>query len=365
MPLSPFELMQNAVEIVNTSPHVTNKIAATLSGTKNGVPYNLSRTNYWPPEILEHFGTEARIGNSSGTIHAETACILASPQTENADLFITDIPCPNCVKNMAEAGIGRLFIDHKGFNKDFALRRGHHFKTMAMQILEKAGISVYEIWRKEQRIVPILEMPENFVPASEKPPRIQELSSQDPDKAVFEREIKAAQNIYDGEPFALALAENVNGSTYIISAQTHLVIGYTEDSEEHSNSRHCTVSSVQSTKKPADYTYSLHAPNTRNKACNDAMSQNTDAKAKNLENGQDKYSFYLQPANRILMTASRHGLKLRPGFFFTSQVPTSREWVNLVGAHINQITIGDHTKSRDTHGLTALEQLKKSKIIEV
>src|SRR5262245_21403475 len=128
---SPFAQMQKAVDIVNTSPHPANKIAATIFGRdKTGRGFSLSHTNFWPRAILDHFGMEARIGNASGTIHAETECILASPApTEGASLSITDPFCPNCAKNIAEAGIRTVYIDHKGFKKDFVARRAHAFEN--------------------------------------------------------------------------------------------------------------------------------------------------------------------------------------------------------------------------------------------
>src|SRR5688572_3388790 len=140
MALSEYELMQQAVDIVQQSEHPTNKVSAAIAGLDvTGTPYAIAKTNYWPEDIKMRIGREARIGSASGTVHAETACLLAAPRTENASVFVTDVPCPNCVKNMAEAGIKALYIDHKGFAKDFALRRGGHFESMSLRICEKAG----------------------------------------------------------------------------------------------------------------------------------------------------------------------------------------------------------------------------------
>ena len=161
----PFEEMQKAVDIVNTSLHSANKIAATLFGDG----FSISRTNYWPKHIASHFGMDTRIGNSSGTVHAETACILAAPMTEGASLCVTDPFCPNCAKNIAEAGIKTIYIDHKGFDKDFAARRGGHFQDMSMQVCEKAGISIYELRRKEKTLAPILQVSGDYRPANDAP----------------------------------------------------------------------------------------------------------------------------------------------------------------------------------------------------
>lgn len=175
MSLSPYDQMQKAVDIVGDSPHPTNKIAATLAGTdKGGRAFSVAHNNYWPDPIRQNIGTEIKIGNASGTLHAETACVIHSPgPTNDSQLFVTDLPCPNCVKNLAEAGIKTLYIDHKGFDKDYAQRRGHHFSNMSMRICEKAGISVYKIFRKDKKLESILEISADYVPPVEKPPHVE------------------------------------------------------------------------------------------------------------------------------------------------------------------------------------------------
>ncbi len=98
--ISPLDAMQAAVNIVLTSPHPTNKVAAAIfSGADI-----LVRTNNWPSRIATVLGQDARVGNSSGTVHAEVNCISDFPHpTEGASLCITDPFCPNCAKNIAEA----------------------------------------------------------------------------------------------------------------------------------------------------------------------------------------------------------------------------------------------------------------------
>lgn len=138
-------MMQRAVDIVGTSPHPANKIAASLR-----LPGGrwVAATNMWPAPIECAFGQNTRIGNASGTIHAEIACLLKAPCTKGAEIFITDPPCPNCVKAMAEAGIKRIYIDNKGFGKDFAQRRGGEFQNLSLPLCLEAGIGVFEVNRK-------------------------------------------------------------------------------------------------------------------------------------------------------------------------------------------------------------------------
>lgn len=147
------DAMQRVVDVVLTSPHPTSKVAAGVLTDS----HLTCATNYWPAAIDKKIGADVELGNTSGTIHAEIAAILASPITEGAFVFVTDPPCPNCMKNMIEAGVRAIYIDHKGFQKEFALKRGVDFQTMSLEMARLANINVYEIRRKEKKIIPIIE----------------------------------------------------------------------------------------------------------------------------------------------------------------------------------------------------------------
>lgn len=310
---TPFIAMQEAVDIVGNSPHPTNKVAATIIGRGN----RISCTNYWPTPILNAFGTQMDIGNSSGTVHAETACIIAAPHaTEGASLCITDPFCPNCAKNIAEAGIKTIYIDHKGFEKDFFARRGGHFQTMSMQICEKACISVYEIWRKDERVVPIFEAPEHCIVSEDSPIYREPIEAAS--EPVFQEVIANAFKTHRNRKFAVAFVADEQGKSIALTARGHAVMGFTMEDPDDIGT---------------------------------------------IERPDDKYSFFQEPINRLLMYMARHGMTLVPGFLFCSQVPTSREQVNLVGADINRITIGDLTKARDSSALQAMRQLSGAGII--
>ncbi|GJL85127.1 MAG: hypothetical protein DHS20C02_09020 [Micavibrio sp.] len=312
MTFSPYELMQQAVDIVGDSPHPTNKIAATIAGKdKDGKDFSLSRTNFWPEEIREKIGAETKIGNSSGTVHAETACILSAPVTESAALFVTDPPCPNCMKNIAEARIKTLYIDHKGFDKDWAQRNEDNFEHMSMRIAEHAGISVYEIWRKEEKLVPILEVSKGYAPVIEKPLQL-ESHEGDISSEVFLEFIKRKDHA--DEPFAMAFAHDSVGNRYALNATPHPAIGYT---------------------------------------------------SKSMDKPEGKYSFILQPINRLIMSAARYGFQIDADYLYSSRVPTARELVNMVGAGITTIHIGDREDSRDENGPEALKQLQDAETIKV
>jgi deoxycytidylate deaminase len=313
-PIRPFQAMQAAVDIVEKSDHPSNKISATLFGPG----WELSRTNYWPTKIVEHFGKDIRIGNSSGTVHAETACILqAGAPTEGASLCITDPFCPNCAKNIAEAGIKTIYIDHKGFDKDFFKRRGNHFDDLSMRICEKAGISVFELWRKDERMEAIFEAPDNYIPADDSPIYKEPIES--PNEGVFNHTITQAFKIHERRKFAIAFVKDRKGNYQALTARGHASIGFTMEDPDDIN----TIEKVDS-----------------------------------------KYSLFIEPVNRLMMYMARHGMTLCNDYFFSSQVPTSREQVNLVGAGIKRITIGDMKKSRDPDGLVAMSQLSSKGIID-
>lgn len=306
--VSPYQLMQMAVDAIPQSQHPTSKVAATLSLPSNDENHVVTATNYWPSFIAERIGKDTRIGNSSGTIHAETACILKAAISKDANLFITDPPCPNCAKNIAEAGIKNLYIDHKGFLKDFAQRRGDDFKNMSMRVFDAAGIQVFEIYRKEEKIIPVNHVAENYVPVSEFPVQIY-ASDQD-----FSAAIQQANDHYKDEPFALCLASSMDYKTYVLHAQRHPTIGFTH----------------------------------------------LDDLTK-----EGKYSFILQPANRLLMAARFYGLIIHPDDVYSSRIPTSREFVNMVGAGIEEITLGDTEEARDEFCAKALSQLEDAKIMKL
>jgi deoxycytidylate deaminase len=151
--ITPFQAMQHAVDIVNTSEHNKNKVAACIV---SGDQY-IAKTNYRPEILKQHFDAKDRIGSSSQFIHAEVACIFNAPfPTDGASIFITDPMCPNCAKAICETGIKHVYIDHKGMEKDFFLRRKDAFEQISVPLMEHAGIGVSIIYRKEKIIEPIL-----------------------------------------------------------------------------------------------------------------------------------------------------------------------------------------------------------------
>jgi deoxycytidylate deaminase len=308
-----FSLMQSAVDIVGISLHPTNKIAAALSGEDiAGQPFAVARVNFWPGPIAEKIGMGVDIGSASGTVHAETACILAAPRTRGAAVFVTDPPCPNCMKNMAEAGIKKLYIDHKGFDKDFAQRRAEDVEDMTLLICKTAGISVDVIYRKEKRIESFLSIAPGYLPAIEKPSRVYDIKDEI-NAGLFQSIIAAEKKFYGDNPFAVAIAHTTHGQSHVIAAEIHAIAGFTS-----------------ATPTP-----------------------------------EGKYNFLLQPVHRVLMTAARRGLVIDRDYLFSSRVPTAREQVNIVGAGFSKIWLGDTKHARDPDALQALEQLTKANVLKL
>lgn len=304
--ISPLDAMQAAVDIVLTSPHPTSKVAASVFTGDTLV----ARTNNWPNKIVETLGMEARIGNSSGTVHAEVQCVVDFPvATQGASLCVTDPFCPNCAKNIAEAGIKTIYIDHKGFAKDFAQRRGTDFESMSLRIAARAGISIYEVNRKESLIRPILEIPADYKAPEDNPIKITSAPMGDLSDLVKEVKVIAPR-------WACAYAEDAHGMRHALIASAHAAIGFSEST---------------------DY---------------DKISQ-----------PEGKYNFYLEPMTRLMMGAARYGLKLMDGQIWASCIPTAREQVNMVAANLSKIYIGDIAHARDDDGLHARSMLEGSGII--
>jgi len=306
---SAYEAMQAAVDIVHQSPHPVNKIAATLFSPK----FMLSRTNYWPPAIETVFGKDKQIGSSSGSIHAEMATLFdAAYPCKGAHLAVTDPPCPNCIKNIIEAGITHIYIDHKGFEKDFFQRRGQEFRELSLLMCEKAGIGVYKIFRKDRRFETLIAQNENKI-AHEDSPIISE-PIEEVTEAVFNDLVKRGYETHKERNFAIALVKAENDKLYALTARSHPVTGISFENHD-------------------------------------------DLELK------DKYDLIQHPLNRIFMRAARDGLRFIDGYFFSSQVPTSREMVHLVGKGIKRITIGDPKKCRDPQGLEAMQMLSSAGVL--
>lgn len=317
--LLPIAAMERAVDIVLSSPHPTSKVSAALFGRDlNGDDYIIARTNRWPERIEQCFTQDERIGNSSGTIHAETACILAAPYTKGASICVTDPFCPNCAKNIVEAGIKAVYIDHKGFIKDFAARRGHDFENMSLKIVERAGIAIFEVIRKDKIIQPIQIPKEGYRPKSDNPPIIKPLEDT-PSMALFLNEVNAAKNIYDADtPFCVALSEDRHGALYSITLSAHLSRGIKGSEPE--------------------------------------------APAHQLE---QKYNYTIPPLNRLMIGAHKYGHSVLDDYIYLSHIPSGRELINLMGEEGQQTLYFDKNENMTKYSSPkALMQLTQAGLVK-
>lgn len=300
-----------AVDVVLTSPHPENKVAATLFSAQA----HLSRTNDWPQPIRDKIGMTTRIGDSSGTLHAEVNCLLHfSAKAEGASLAITDPCCPNCAKYIAESGIKHLYIDHKGFEKNFALRRGDEFEDMSLRILAHAGITIDKVHRKSNVITTIYAPPKNYSPPEDNPIEIKPSRAPISDDTLM----TLARLVRVKHPrWGCALATDTTGKTWTLVASAHPAIGFTEHGLSH-----------------------------------------TDL----LDTG--KYDFYLEPVNRLLMGAARKGLRLLPDMIWCSVLPSPREMVNLIGAGLSRLRIGDIQTHKKASSEEAFRLLAETGLVQ-
>lgn len=153
-----YNAMQRAVDTVPLSPHKINKIAACFWGTNlKGKPFLETSSNFYPKDLETYVQSGKRFQGKSGYIHAELGAILKQKGGwQEAFIAITDPPCPNCMKHIDSAGIKAVYIDHKGFEKDFFQRRITDFTKYSLGIAEETGISLFKVYRKEKKIIPIL-----------------------------------------------------------------------------------------------------------------------------------------------------------------------------------------------------------------
>jgi len=313
-----FHTLKRSIEEAERSPVPAYKIAALIHGTnKDGQDYTHMRTNHWPNVIYERLDVTQKIGNSSATIHAETAAITSYPcGTKDTDLYVTDPFCPNCAKNIAEAGLARVFINKHGFSGRFYKNRKIPFHTMSLEIMKRAGISVFKVDADKKEIEPLHAASKGFTPPNDSP--VIEQPCPSPSEAAFVTLIEEATAHNHRRKFAVAIVDDLNGQSFSLTVRAHPVLGFSmQDPDE----------------------------------------------ALDLLTPVGKYSFIQEPVNRLLMYMARHGYRLREDYIYCSQVPTSREQVNLIGAGYDKITIGNFQKCRDAEGLRAMELLKDAGVL--
>lgn len=293
--------MQDAVDVVLTSEHETSRVAACLFDGKQSV----ATINARPKCLHAHFQWEERLGASSQFVHAELAAIAAfGGNLRGSHLCVTDPFCPNCAKNIAEAGIRTVYIDHKGFQKDFIARNGDEFQSMSMLIAEKAGISVYMVNRKEGVITPLLAHSALTRPA----PSAIEFFDID-DGMTLEGAVATFRRRFGGrEAWTVAFVREADGSARGLLVFEALPPGIT----------------------PEDF------------------------KVRGAED-TGKYRFPLDPLTRLLITVKRMGFSYIDPRIGCARIPSSRALVNALGFGVGGLILASDLCDHDPSGADVLK----------
>ena len=94
-----------------------------------------------------------------------------------------------------------------------------------------------------------------------------------------------------------------------------------------------------------------------------ALGYSSEQDGADIDQPEGKYSFIQEPVNRLLMSAPRHGLKPVNGLLFYTQLPTSREQVNIVGAGLGSLIVKNMQKARDDWAYEAMKKLSKHEVL--
>ncbi len=304
---------QDAVDLVLSSEHDSSKVAACIFDPNDENIFAV-HTNHRPQALSANLPPEARIGSSSAYVHAEVSCIFGfEGHLRGSHICLTDPFCPNCAKFMAEAGVRSVYIDHKGFQKDFASRRGGEFKDMSMLIAEKAGISVFIVNRKEGSVEPILDHPHSTRPS---PSAIEFFDVEGDNSADLKRyvdEFKTRLGV--NSSFAVAIANETNGKPVGILVFEALPPGLT----------------------PEEFSI------------------------RKLQADNGKYRFPMDPLNRLMILLRRQKMTLAAnGTVACSFFPSSRALVNAVSFGVRNIIALRGDCDHDRHGQEAARTLNQA-----
>ncbi|MFP4386771.1 MAG: deaminase [Alphaproteobacteria bacterium] len=311
--------MAHALKTAEKSPHPTHKVGALLSLTAQELHHSIACYNDWPETLARHIGKANKLGNASNTLHAEIATLCkAQIATHGASLYLTNLPCPNCTKALSEAGIADIYFDSNAYNTPLGLKMRTYFEQASKLILKQAGKGLHEI-NLDHNTIRTLLRPAPFKTDTQKTLKAQiSRATQEIFSKHFENARAHFQN--DPAPFTATIAKDKQNKThYFLAAQTCYPAGLEKRDIEH------------------------------------------------IHTIQDKYEAFHQPFNRLLSHCAFHGLRIEKQYLRTTQIPTAREFVNMIGYSIRTITIENKEKYRDASCLEAYRQLKETgtKIIEI
>lgn len=302
--------MQDAVDIVLGSEHLNNKISACLFNDN----FHVARVNHRPQPLKDTFAADARIGDSSQFVHSEIACIHAASQAvDGSYLCVTDPFCPNCAKGIAESGIKHVYIDHKGLDKDFANRRGDDFESLSLLIMEKAGIDVSVVYRKEGRIEPLVTCPIHTRWGASTGVEFFDIA----EDMSLEDMLQSFRTRQPHSAWACARIQEKDGSVTGILVFQGLSAGIT----------------------PYEFNEKKHI--------------------------SDKYSLTIDPVNRLIFYLKRKGLYLVDSHIGCNLFPSSRAMVNAIGFGVTTLTVGENEHHADPDRHDAGDMLEKNGILKI
>lgn len=316
MDKNPLKRIELARVAESKSPHPIHKVGALLCTLSSPGQYQEHQYyNYWPDSLTKPIESGTKLGNASTTVHAEiSALIQAKASTNMADIYVTDLPCPNCAKTLAEAGINNVYIDSATHDTPLGIKMKPYFEDISLLMFERAGIGIYEV-DLPTRSIATLSAPHSreneLVFAEAHYQNISETS-----RALFREQI-AALDYDDERPFAACIADDSTGNSFLVSGSAHNAMGLST------------------------------------------------TEAEKIDQKQDKYEPVLQPFNRLLGQCAYYNLKIRNGYFFASFCPTAREFVNMIGYGLTSITIENPEQCRDKWGLIALKQIHDHNVMKI
>ncbi|MBN8521825.1 MAG: hypothetical protein J0L77_08020 [Alphaproteobacteria bacterium] len=315
-PETVLKYMRETRAAAQASPHPVNKVAATVFGRDHsGHFWQSQHTNYWPSVIEEKLGRDRAIGSASGTVHSETAAILsASHPTDGASICVTDPCCPNCAKNIVEAGIRHVYLDADGFEKDFYKRRAGAFNTLTLDVFRRAGVLVSQVDTHTGLLKPLIGRDDIL------------------------QENKPAQII----------VQSLRGWKHIPS----LTETFKNNKVEMPQGIYArTVLLNPDRKTPLLVTAYRDHPDT--------------AYGSTPQHSGNQYSPDIEPIDILLMWKARMGYTFGSSSIMTSHIPTCRELVHVIGSGIQSLVISDMSHSIDPKGAEAILLLTTHRMLNI
>ena len=312
-----FQYIQDCRNLENQSSSSDYKIAAKLHGVgPDGTIISISSPNIKLRVLKRALDENGTIGGASDTIHAETAVIRSAPVTEGTDLFVSDPLCPNCMKNAIEAGVARIFIDQRGFDKKWYQNRQDYFDHISLKFAECAGVDVYNVDLENRDIKSLTSHKGKRKTAQDDSSHIIYIDR----RADIVSFIEESKKIYGDRAFALSTGRDSDGRQVLIRTAEAFTNGLSESDQD-------VIDKMKA------------------------------------YNHDQKYRIKNDPVTRLLMASSKYGISLRGSDMYCSHLPSARCQINTVGYGMDTIRIGQIQENTSTDDLDAAYALHRHGIL--